>query len=365
MMPGAGPMMPGGYPGGGGAATQPNAQILTDAAGELATEFQSRLRDRIDKGDYGQILVQLASAPITPAAGGGRPGMPGGGYPGMPGSGYPGSGYPGMPGGSSYPGSAAGRPTAGAAAGSAGGAGRTAPGATLPDSGMSAGSSMGSPGISMPGMPMGFGGSGGPYGQAGSPAGSRIAGITFLGEGETKNLLDAAAAQGIDVLVVFEVKVTENLKTNLVNNDTRIVVYDVASGKDLVKSKPVKNFEVQNYRAEKPKSGDVDPIVACLDKLFAALDSDPQFALKMSAIPSGIKPEHVESRVAAILGNAKLERLQALAEIKFFHHRGLASDGLLEKSFQKLLGDADGAKLASGTEEERIEVVSALVPPED
>jgi hypothetical protein len=161
------------------------------------------------------------------------------------------------------------------------------------------------------------------------------------------------------------VKVTENVKTNLVTNDTRIVVYDVASGKDLVKSKPVKNFDVQKFRAEEEGDEDEDPVTACLDKLFKTLDSDPQFALKMCEIPSGMKPEHVESRVAAILGNTNLDRLPALAEIKFFYHRGLVSDGLLEKSFQKLLGDAEGAKLATGAEAERIEVVSTLIPREE
>ena len=78
----------------------------------------------------------------------------------------------------------------------------------------------------------------------------------------------------------------------------------------------------------------------------------------------GVRPEHVESRVAAILASGDFERLPALAEIKFFSHRGLISDGLLEKSFQKVLGEAEGAKLASGTEAERTEVISTLIPPE-
>ena len=68
--------------------------------------------------------------------------------------------------------------------------------------------------------------------------------------------------------------------------------------------------------------------------------------------------------MAAILASEDFERLPALAEIKFFCHRGLVSDGLLEKSFQKVLGEAEGAKLASGTEDERVEVISTLIPRE-
>ena len=56
-----------------------------------------------------------------------------------------------------------------------------------------------------------------------------MAGVSLLGKGSSKELLEKAADQGIDVLVVFEVEVTENRKTSLITNETRIVVYDVAT----------------------------------------------------------------------------------------------------------------------------------------
>ncbi len=84
----------------------------------------------------------------------------------------------------------------------------------------------------------------------------------------------------------------------------------------------------------------------------------------MREIPAEIRPEHVESRVAAILASEDFDRLPALAEIKYFHHRKLLSDSLLTKSFQKVLGEAEGAKLATGTEAERLEVIGTLLPLE-
>lgn len=188
------------------------------------------------------------------------------------------------------------------------------------------------------------------------------AGVSILGKDSTKDLLAKAAELELDVLAVFEVQVKENVKTNLVNNDTRIVIYDVASGEPLKRSKPLNNIAVQKYRAEEEKD-DEDPVTLAFDELFTVLDSDPERALKMCDMPAGIRPEHVESRVAAILASATSERLSALAEIKFFHHRGLISDGLLEKSFQKVLGEPAGTKLASGKEEARLDVVNTLISP--
>jgi hypothetical protein len=205
-------------------------------------------------------------------------------------------------------------------------------------------------------------------GAAGAAAGnanpnSLGAGITYLGEGTLKELTDEAAKQGIDVLIYFDVTVSQNVKTNLVNNETRIVVRDVVKGEDIEKSKDLKNIEIQKARAEDKKEGD-DPVTVAFDKLFKVLDEDGPKRLKVKDFPSELRPEHVEGRVAAILAKEGAEPLPALAEIKFFHHRGLISDGLLEKAYQKVLGEADGSKLATGTEEERIEVVSTLLPHE-
>jgi hypothetical protein len=220
------------------------------------------------------------------------------------------------------------------------------------------------PGMQPPGTAMGSGGGAAPGAAAGAGnATSLMAGVSLLGEGGSKELLEKAADQGIDVLVVFEVEVTENRKTSLITNETRIVVYDVAGGEAIEKSKSLNNITIQKFRAEEEKDEE-DPVTASFDKIFTSLDSDPERGLKMREMPAEIRPEHVQSRVAAILASEGFERLRALAEIKFFYHRGLVSDGLLEKSFQKVLGEAEGAKLASGKEDERVEVISTLIPRE-
>ena len=100
--------------------------------------------------------------------------------------------------------------------------------------------------MSPPGAGMGLGNAG-RAAVAKNPA-SLMAGVTMLGEGSTKELLEKAADQRIDVLVLFEVEVTQNLKTNLVANETRIVVLDVAKGEDVERSKPLNNITIQKLR---------------------------------------------------------------------------------------------------------------------
>ena len=313
-----------GYPGAGGAARQPSTEVLAQTVGELGDELQRLLREKIQSGDYGEILVQLGSMASPPAGGGpGSTGF-GGGYPGRPGGGYPGAWWRCGTGLCPVPGM------------SAPGFARRSGGAVECGTGAAAG--------------------------AGSIT-SLMAGVSLLGKGSSKELLKKAADQGIDVLVVFEVEVTENRKTSLITNETRIVVYDVATGESIEKSKSLNNITIQKFRAEEEKDEE-DPVTSSFDKIFTALDSDSERGLKMRKMPAEIRPEHVQSRVAAILASEDFERLPALAEIKFFCHRGLVSSGLLEKSFQKVLGEAEGAKLASGTEDERVEVISTLLPRE-
>ena len=228
-MPGAG-MMPGG-PGmgrrisrrGWSGADKQVPQILTQTVGELGDELQRRLREKIQSGDYGEILVQLGSAPTRPAereAAAVFRGCPARAvcpapairacrvlaaclqrYPGMPGAG-------GMPPG--YARSARGAGAGAAGAGSAA-AGARRTGWALPDGCRSRpGACAGRfrpPGMRHLGWVWVLAAARRPAQAA--PA-SLWRGVTLLGKDSTKELLEKAADQGIDVLVVFEVEVKEN-----------------------------------------------------------------------------------------------------------------------------------------------------------
>ncbi len=186
------------------------------------------------------------------------------------------------------------------------------------------------------------------------------AGIAMLGEGTPKELLEAAEDQGLDVLVVFEVNIKENYKTGLITNETRMVVYSVKKGKEIYKSKDINNIKVQIARAE-GMSDDEDIVEDTFDKMFTALGDDPESGLTVRDIPEALTPENVKGYVAALISSEQFDRLPVLAEIKFFHHRGLITDEMLTKAFQHVLGELEGAKLAEGKADERLAVVTPLI----
>ena len=68
---------PGGmYPGAAGTNAPAGSEVLAKATGELGDELRRYLQERVDRGEYGEILVELASAPSRPAPGSGYPGIP-------------------------------------------------------------------------------------------------------------------------------------------------------------------------------------------------------------------------------------------------------------------------------------------------
>ena len=334
--------------------------------GELGNALLSRLTGRIERGDFGPVMPELAH--FTPAASPtrvptgnipGRPGMPGspsmtpgmqpwekGMMPGMP----PGAqeavpDSPIPPGG--MPPMMPGMPPMGKG---------TVPGMPPGGKGMVAGWPRMPPGEEemMPGM------AGWASAEGARNPNSLTMGVTLLGEGTSKVLLETANRQGIDVLVMFEVEVSENRKTGYVTNETRIVVWDVGKQQELVRTRALNNIAVQKLRGEKGKVQD-DPVAAALDKLFDALDSGSEEALKVSEFPAEIRPEHVLGRIEAMLSSQDEELLPKLAEIKFYHHRGLIDDGTFAKSLECALGD-EGVTLATGDEEARLAVIGRLLP---
>jgi hypothetical protein len=351
----------GGYGGSGsGQSGQGASQQLTKLTGELGTTLVTRLKANIAEGHYGDLLTHLSQVAVQRQ---GNNAYGAGGYPGA-GGGY-GSGYPGS-----------GGPAAGSAGGGSG-MNMGAPGGSFPGSGGGPGTGMvpgGPGGAGGPGGPgMGMGAPGGPGGPGGRGAGgpgvddapdgvqSLGAGIVMLGEGTAKELLEAAEDQGVDVLVLFDVNIKKNYKTGIVTNETKMIVYDVNKGEDLYKSKGINNVKVQIARKEEKEEEDL--VEAAFEKMFTALDEDKETGLRVTEIPDALTPENVKGYVSSLLTSEQFDRLPLLAEIKFFHHRGLITDEMLTKAFQHVLGEMDGAKLAEGKPAERLTVIESLIEP--
>ena len=308
------------YGGGGGARS---GGLIAKYAGDLGSNMVKAFQERVNRGAFGAVLKD------APKAGRGRGGFQGGdgGYAGGEGFGADPAGpgeAPGLSGGPGAPG---------------------APGA--------------------PGSDGGFAGEGGGYGGGdgggfgdGPASGSAVArGMTILGVGPERELVNKAKKEGLDVLVLFEVSVKVNPKTRLVTNDTKVVLIDVAKGGRLHTGKLLNNFKVQKARSESKEDG----ISKEIDKLFEFIDAN----LTMVPPPSILNSGHITKRVASLVSTKPDDILPVLTEIRFWHRRNLLDDEGLTAAFSQMLSPEIGEQLATGSEDERKAIVKRWLPATD
>lgn len=295
---------------GGGDGGNP---MLAKAAGELGERLLKGYRERLEQGDFGAILKDVPQA-ASGEGGGFESGLASaaGAY-GASGAAMnpkagPG-GYPGMRGGS-------------------GGAG-------------------------------GAGGSGGAGGQAGLDVQLQILpGLTLLGMGSSKELIGKAKADGIDYLLLFNVSVAPNPKTQLIANDTTIEIYDVATNKKVHSSKTLNNIQVQRDRAENKDDG----IEKEMERLFGVIDT----TIKLVDMPAGLNETNVAARVTKLAAehSPNGNPLPVLGEIRMYNVKGLLDEAKLTAACQQLAGPDLGRQLAAGTPEEREQAIRRWLPAE-
>jgi hypothetical protein len=185
-------------------------------------------------------------------------------------------------------------------------------------------------------------------------------GIVFLGLGTSKDLRKKAEGAQVDVLCVFKVVVTANVKANLIKNENTIFLYSPAQTKELYDSAPLNNIQVQIARAE--QKGDTDLVDAVVTKLFETIDSK----YKLGDLPPAKQtPEAVLDRLRTLIGATHENPLPVLAEARMYHTRGLLQDSHLTIAYQKILAvDQLGTQLATGSEEEKKKVIEKWLPKE-
>jgi hypothetical protein len=313
--PGGAPMAPGGppgmampgmagMPGAGGGAGSGTRSSLDYYTGELGKSLLEKLEAKVDEGIFGNVQGEMG----MPTAGPANPGMMVGAPAMAPPGGEPGA----EPGGGD-----------GAAPAGGGARGKDEAGAIRP-------------------------------------------GITFLGNAATKEALEKKAKeQGLDVLILFDVKVQRPGKTKIVRNSTKISVLLVDRPQEIPvhTSAMLTNVEVA---AEREKDKDGDPVDEEMDKLIAKLESyttaagTPQ-TLKLSPFLETLAPQHAANRVASLTASPTDQPLAVLAEIKLYHSKKLISDQQFQEAAKVFLKDKADL-LAKGKEDERRKALDSLFP---
>lgn len=177
-------------------------------------------------------------------------------------------------------------------------------------------------------------------------------GVMFLGVGKEKELLAKAKEEGLDALILYEIKV-EPTRTVVVNT-TKLTIYDVTKGTETGGSKVIKTNVVEAARKEKKG---VDPVDDAFEKLFASMDT----TYKMGDLPANIMPVHIAARVTKLADSAPENRLPVLLEIAFYQTKGLITEEEMSAAFAKLLGPEVSKELV-GTPAERQKAIATLLP---
>jgi hypothetical protein len=187
-----------------------------------------------------------------------------------------------------------------------------------------------------------------------------LPGIVFVGIGQEKQLVDKAREQDLDVLLVFNVRASYTRKGVSMNN-TKMLLYEVASGKQVFEGTNINNVQVS---AQRQKGIAADAIEEAANELFE--EADARFS--MQEMPD-LKPEHALMRVGILVGDDDsftavpvTNPLPVLAEIHYYEARKLITTEQLVQAYQKLLGDGPGAKLATGTADQRKDVIDRWLP---
>lgn len=216
------------------------------------------------------------------------------------------------------------------------------------------------------------GGYGGGYGYGGSAGGGGdddedkpedkieqvMPGVTMLGMASLPALFTRAQEQGIDVMVVFDVRVEKNVRARLYSNTTKTRLYDVASEKMLVATKGLNNVVMQKALVKDP---DDDTINLELDKIFAVTDKD----FVCTEMPEEIQAKHVVQRVKFLMGQKTDNPLRKLGEVCFYRSRDFLTDEQLAGVYRRMVPtQAEDLLKAEGDDQLR-ELVSPWIPSAD
>lgn len=215
------------------------------------------------------------------------------------------------------------------------------------------GSGMGEMGMAM-GSGMGGDGQTTPLAKI-MPGSVVVPGMIYIGSFEKQaELLKKAEDRGVDLVFIFDVKVSPPNRLNkIVQNEAKVRIVSL-KGDPLARSSELLNTEVE--RALMRASGD-DEVAKATDKFFAQLDSK----VKFTDMPA-LKPEHAKARLVQVLSNPNMGKLEKLFEVSLYHSMKLITDDEKLTACLIVMEGSEGESVANGRPEDKQAVLDSLLP---
>jgi hypothetical protein len=192
----------------------------------------------------------------------------------------------------------------------------------------------------------------GKFGNWPAASGSQIDHVVFLGSDDLANLLDDARRTALDrlALINLTVKTIGFQRRRDVTMTVRLV--DVASGQSQWASP---SLSASQMMAAMRAGG--NPGAAMVAEVMKEVDAKHE----LKPMPA-LRPEHVESRVAALaedLSDKPDQMLPVLVELRYYQAKGLLSAERAAELYDRILGTGRGRLLAGDDEAGRREALSA------
>ena len=187
--------------------------------------------------------------------------------------------------------------------------------------------------------------------------GQLIPGVSLVGVGTSDGKLkDAADSFGVDLLILFDVKVAVNRKTTLESNTTKVSVIDMSTRKAVYTTRR----SLANVAVWKAQEKGQDPIEDTVKALFKSIDE----SYVASAMPEWNQEDYV-NRVKSISRSKKeySNPLPLLAEITYYFNKKKLEAKYYDYTVKQLLGKENGEEFLKGKNSDKVSAIADWLPP--
>ena len=181
-------------------------------------------------------------------------------------------------------------------------------------------------------------------------------GLVYLGSERWENLLPNARAKRIDFIFHINVSLKEGRDASQIQNVSRIRLVNVndgANGKSMGTSKAIDSWEAMRL-ASSGRMGEREYVQEQLKGIFLTIDNK----LRVSEMPT-ISSAMARKRISSLLSSSNMEKLNALAEIRYYQTRNLIEAPEVENAFHIMAG-LDGLTMLHGPLKDRLAAARKL-----
>lgn len=183
--------------------------------------------------------------------------------------------------------------------------------------------------------------------------GTLTPGLICLGEGKKDELFSRAKKYGVDVVLLFDVKVGEARGENYSTTTLRLFNVDNPE-EQLALGRQLRSNVVMEARDD----GKADPVA---NELSRVVEEYMDQNLAAQELPKSLTQENVSKRIDAVLAAAIDDPLKAAVEVIGFYRVGLLPEDKVVEALNQILGEDLADTILNGNEAERVSELQKLV----